>query len=151
MIHKWLDTFQKQSNNHLDLKFKGQIAAEQEIHSLMYGVKGKIDSTCTFEDSMGNSLVTAVELKTGKSESHSHVSQVMIYLMVLKEVFKNPNDRHLLVYIMNDAKNKQIKWLDNEIKGLIQHRNTLARYKKYFKKAIFALPPMIRDDRKCNW
>lgn len=72
-------------------------------------------------------LVTAVELKTGKHESISHQGQVMIYLMILSEVFSNPNNCHLLVYIMKDKdkQNKSIQWLDGEISGLIQNRNIL--------------------------
>ena len=117
-IYAWLDSFQEHSTNQFQLKFVKQIAAEQEIHSTIYGVKGKIDSTVVFKDDKNNEKVTAVELKTGKYESQSHKGQVTLYLMILDEVFKNPNHQHLLVYIMNNSKSVSITYLDNTCKPL---------------------------------
>ena len=96
--------------------------------------------------------VTAVELKTGKKESQSHIGQVMLYIMILDEVFKNSNSRHLLVYIMSDKKNKAIEMIDQEAKGLIQGRNILCRYKKNIRMGNFELPPMLlNDDRTWSY
>lgn len=86
-IYEWLDSFKSQSTNQFQLKFIKQVAAEQEIHSTYYGVKGKIDSTVLFENELKEEEVTAVELKTGKYVSDSHRGQVMIYLIILGEVF----------------------------------------------------------------
>ena len=144
----WLDSFKSQSDNQFQLKFIKQVAAEQEIHSTVYGVKGKIDSTVLFEDCKDQNQITAVELKTGKFESTSHIGQVMIYLMILGEVFQNPNNKHLLVYIMKDGKNVPVSWIDSEIKGLIQNRNILCKYKKKHRLGHYELPPMIKDERK---
>jgi CRISPR/Cas system-associated exonuclease Cas4 (RecB family) len=147
-IYQWLDSFKSQSKNQLQLKFLRQIGAEQEIQSHIYGVKGKIDSTCVFEDAKNQEKVTAVELKTGKYESQSHKYQVMVYLSILGEVFSNPNDKHLLVYIMNDKQNVSIKTMDNEITSLIQQRNLISKYRKSLRMGTYELPDMIRDDNK---
>jgi len=127
------------------------VAAEQEIHSSIFGVKGKIDSTVVFEDEKNQQKVTAVELKTGKYESDSHKSQVRLYLMILDEVFQNSNNKHLLVYIMNDSKNIPISMIETEACALVQNRNILCKYKKNLRLGKYELPAMIKDDRKCQW
>lgn len=151
MVHKWLDSFKEQSNNQFQLKFDRQIGAEQEIHSLFYGVKGKIDSTVIFKDQNDEEKVTAVELKTGKSNRPEYAGQVRLYLMILNEVFSNPSTKHLLVYILQDAKNESVAWMDNECKGLIQNRNILCKYRKYTKEGKYVLPNLIVNQRQCQY
>ena len=66
-IIEWKKIFDHQNKKHNKFKLKliQQLAIEQELYSKIYGIKGKIDSVCLFEDHFGNREIYAIELKTG--------------------------------------------------------------------------------------
>ena len=98
-----------------------------------------------FEDEDRINKVTAIELKTGRW-SPSHNRQLMLYIMILKEVFRDTNSDHLLVYITSEHKNKAVQMIDQEAMKLIHNRNILCRYKINSQRGSYELPPMLLDD-----
>lgn len=79
-------SYSHQERNPYKLKLVRQVAYEQELYSKEYGLKGKIDSVCEFEDSNGFHKILAVELKTGKIVTKAHNMQVMLYNLLMNEV-----------------------------------------------------------------
>jgi CRISPR/Cas system-associated exonuclease Cas4 (RecB family) len=100
-----------------------QIASEQELYSKMYGLKGKIDSVCEFEDYYGDKAVFAVELKTGMYKSTSYDFQVMLYSLLIQEVYDNASANNMLVYLHEPEKTQLVYWSDKTLDMLIQFRN----------------------------
>ena len=57
--------FMPNKNQH-GIKYEKFLAAEQEFTTFTYGIRSKIDGTLVVKDKQGNSLPTALEIKTGK-------------------------------------------------------------------------------------
>ena len=73
------------------------------MHCHYYGVKGKIDSTILCTNNDKKEQVTALELKTGKHKSFCHRGQVLLYNLLLKNLFKNASEDGFLLYLMLDS------------------------------------------------
>ncbi|CAI2379105.1 unnamed protein product [Moneuplotes crassus] len=111
--------------NKYKLKLMGQIGSEQEIYSTKFGLKGKIDSICEFEDYAKRKVVYAVELKTGVHQKNTYQNQVLLYSLLLRETFSNAAVNNMLVYL-HDVQNTQlIYWSHRNLSKIIQHRNKM--------------------------
>jgi len=111
--------------NKYKLKLINQVAEEQECYSLRYGLKGKIDSVCEFEDFKGNKSIYGVELKTGIHKKVSYQHQVSLYSLLLREAYTNASHNNMLVYL-HDASNSQlVYWSHKSLSKLLQYRNKL--------------------------
>jgi hypothetical protein len=150
-IINWLNTFSTSEDNIFRLKYKQQVAIEQEINSQEYGIKGKIDSTVLFENQEKSEEIIAVELKTGKYRSPTYRGQVILYNILLDSIFECAGKDSFLVYIMHTENVcEKVKTLDREIRPLLQNRNMLARYVKNRLRSKYALPPMHRNASDCD-
>ena len=77
----------------------------------------------------------------------------MLYSYLLSEIFNNPNNSHILLYIAKDTYEQTtlIKDHSNDIKALIKTRNKLANFYKWWELGNFELPNLIDDIGECNW
>lgn len=137
--------------NPYKLRFQRQIAIEQEIHCDFYGVKGKIDSTILCFDQKGKEQIHALELKTGRYKSISHRGQVLLYHILLEDIFQGKNKDSFLLYLMI-SKNpcEIIRRVSNDVRDLLRNRNILVRHLKNRLSAPITLPPLIRTNTDCN-
>ena len=137
-ITTWLDSVLFPNKNQFGMKYKQFIAAEQEFNTYTYGVKGNIDGVCVVEDK-GQSMQTALEIKTGKYHSLEHRGQVLLYSLLISERFKNPNPDNILLYIMQEPVADGFEYLTqryDELNNLILGRNHLAKWYKRNNKHI---------------
>ena len=92
-IMLWKEGFSNQMRNKHSIRFIRQIAYEQELYSKTYGLKGKVDSVCELEDPNGKHKIYALELKTGNIVTKAHDMQVMMYNLLMNEVYDKASDR----------------------------------------------------------
>ena len=70
-------------------------------------------------------IVYAVELKTGRIISKSHDMQVMMYNLLMDEVYTKASDSNLVVYINDNSWTKRVDTDGDHLKRLMQHRNKM--------------------------
>ncbi|CAI2359393.1 unnamed protein product [Moneuplotes crassus] len=121
----WIKIFSRKSSkyNKYKLKLIGQIGSELEIYSTKFGLKGKIDSVCEFEDYAMRKVVHAVELKTGVFKKRRYKNQVLLYSLLLRETFSNAGKNNLLVYSRDKQNTQMVYWSHRNLSNLIQQRN----------------------------
>ncbi|CAI2368332.1 unnamed protein product [Moneuplotes crassus] len=150
-IKQWINCMSKTETNMFKIAFKRQIAIEQEIHCDFYGVKGKIDSTILCINDKGQEQINALELKTGRYRSASHRGQVLLYNILLDDIFKGKNKDSLLLYLMLQKHPCEIiTKVDIEVRNLLQNRNILVRHLKNRVNSEISLPNLIRTNTDCN-
>ena len=124
---KQIFTLQTEKHNKFKLKLIQQLAIEQELYSKIYGIKGKVDSVCLFEDFFGKREIYAIELKTGVIQKKAYEIQVMIYSLLLKSVYDNASSHNMIVYINEQQKTELVYWREDIIIKIIQFRNKMIR------------------------
>ena len=145
-------------NNNSSIKEKSTICIskildlEENIWSVMFGLKGKIDATVVMKfRSKENSnsyeqVVTPFELKTGQSTtSVAHRAQTLLYTLMLHDRYKRPIDFGLLFYISTGELIRISSWRD-EIRSILIARNRLAEELAQPQK----LPQQIRNEHLCK-
>ena len=155
---KFISWSYNNGNKSTFLKLKRILEIEDNIYSINYGLKGKVDVTVEAETSLVNDNndeintkqqhIMPFEIKTGSYESIEHRAQVLLYTLMMSERYnanvisgllfylkKNNNyndDRRTSTYYRSTGKAvtnlKGMNVISNEIAALIQKRNELARY-----------------------
>uniref|UniRef100_A0AC35TYJ9 DNA replication ATP-dependent helicase/nuclease n=1 Tax=Rhabditophanes sp. KR3021 TaxID=114890 RepID=A0AC35TYJ9_9BILA len=122
---------------------------EESIHLPELGLKGKIDATIKVIDDKGKEHLSALELKTGKTDSNvAHVTQANMYAMMLKELTKQDIFPSQLLYLKNGS--TKVTKPDEYIQGvIIRWRNELARFMKLGDDII--LPEILSDPNLCSY
>lgn len=105
---------------------------EENIWSVMFGLKGKVDATLLTKYKKGNSsneivdVITPFELKTGQSTtSVAHRAQTLLYTLLLFDRYRRPIDYGLLFYISTGDLIRMPSFRD-EIRAILIKRNQLA-------------------------
>jgi hypothetical protein len=108
------------------------IGCEQEFNTLTFGIKGNIDAT-VLVSSKGETLATALEIKTGKHHSSEYVGQVLIYSLLISERFANSNPNNILLYLMDEQVKQGFEYVQQakeQLDRLILSRNELAKWQQ---------------------
>ena len=102
---------------------------EENIWSVAFGLKGKVDATVLLKYKSAKDyvhLVAPFELKTGSSTtSISHRAQTLLYTLLLFDRYRRPIDYGLLFYISTGDLMRVPAWRD-EIRSILIARNRLA-------------------------
>lgn len=125
---------------------------EENIWSVMFGLKGKVDATLLTKYKKGNSsneateVITPFELKTGQTTtSVAHRAQTLLYTLLLFDRYRRPIDYGLLFYIATGDLIRMPSFRD-EIRAILIKRNQLAQ--EIVKKD--ELPCQVRNEYLCK-
>ncbi len=129
------------------------IELEENIWSVMFGIKGKVDATVLmkFKDAHKekepySQRIVPFELKTGISTtSVSHRAQTLLYTLMLHDRYKRPVDYGLLFYISTGDLVRIPAWRE-EIRSIVISRNRLAEELVLSEQ----LPPQISNEHLCK-
>ncbi|CAD6193808.1 unnamed protein product [Caenorhabditis auriculariae] len=121
---------------------------EETIWDPLIGVKGKVDVTVKTRNKFGKDSIESIELKTGKSgASADHSAQVFLYSLMLSSRYNQELLQGNLLYL-KDGVGRPVVPRALELKGVLQTRNTLA---KYIGNADWrSLPEPRRDPKFCE-
>ncbi|KAF4671478.1 hypothetical protein FOL47_001530 [Perkinsus chesapeaki] len=145
----------------MPMKFSRMLAAEQNVNSYKFGLKGKIDAV--MEMNKPGRPLACLEIKTGKPW-HTHVGQVTLYHLLMVDLYGEEAVRDGLLEIGYFSGNRpqrgggqqsgggqaraevnEVQAFPNEIDNLICVRNALALHI-----ARKGLPPTIGAKRECQ-
>lgn len=124
---------------------------EENIWSVMFGLKGKVDATLLTKYKKGNSeiieeVITPFELKTGQTTtSVAHRAQTLLYTLLLFDRYRRPIDYGLLFYISTGDLIRMPSFRD-EIRSILIKRNQLAE--EIVKQN--ELPCQVRNEYMCK-
>jgi DNA replication ATP-dependent helicase Dna2 len=147
---------------------------EEDIWSVMYGLKGFVDVSVEIELtersagrpdlSRKRTMMMPLELKTGRSINVAeHRAQTMLYTLMMSDRYDSIIDCGLLYY-SKDAEMHLVRSAQHELRGLMQARNELASYMVRGKLQDAPhgfvrhpdtidgtlLPPTIDNERSCS-
>lgn len=121
---------------------------EEHVWAPKFGLKGNIDATVqvTVDDSDGQrTLAIPLEIKTGKAKHVSHVSQTMLYTLLLSDRY-DINIEFGLLYYMSHSLVTRVPSLQRELRNMIIQRNELAHYIR----EEVSLPPVLKNAHACG-
>lgn len=110
--------------------FSAVYDVEKRIVSHRYNLIGNIDAVLNCDGAR-----IPLEIKTGKRADFRHKAQIIFYLMMLRDKYKNCKDYGVLLYVY-DFEVHNLKLKHNEVKELIILRNKIAAYHFILKKNI---------------
>ncbi|KAI3653772.1 hypothetical protein MP228_001719 [Amoeboaphelidium protococcarum] len=110
-------------------KFQIQNVAdiEENIWSVNFGLKGKIDATVSLLKGNQSRKVVPLEIKSGRRKS-THNAQVLLYCLMLGDHYAQDVAQGLLYYAQNPGEMVEVSMKRPEIIAIIMARNELSRY-----------------------
>lgn len=139
-IIKWSDILLGKQKLSIDLEnelmaSKSSICdIEEVISSKKYGIKGNIDVTCLIDSnkSLNKKHILPVELKSsrsyGKYGRSEHRAQLLLYQLVLSEIYNQKIENGLLLYLRDVGNAIKVKFIQQEAIHLFNIRNYIASY-----------------------
>ena len=133
-------------------------AIDNSIHVFQthsFGLKGKVDATLGVRLGPGagarrvESAKTPLELKTGKLTSQgltSHRAQVILYMLMLGDKYREAVDAGLLLYLKT-GETLGVMLDQRDVRALIMVRNHLA---SALADRASRLPPMLQSPSQCG-
>lgn len=133
------------SSKHWEVAIRRAAFTEYDVWSPVYGIKGKLDAVVEVSTTK-ETLLAALEVKTGRHASNGHRAQSLLYTILLQERFGSKAFPWSILYYSQHGNCTIIPFLMDECRALLQKRNELACYLK----DLFQLPPLISDSHTCS-
>ncbi|KAJ2554250.1 DNA replication endonuclease-helicase Dna2 [Coemansia sp. RSA 1933] len=126
------------------------INMEENVWSPKFGLKGKIDLTVLAQYTCYGALIEPFELKTGRiTENPSHRAQLTLYTLLLSDRY-DLDIRSGLLYYPRTGETVRVSRFEDELRGLVSARNTMAQYLMYRPQVSRPLPEMLGNEFMCD-
>ncbi|KAJ1989417.1 DNA replication endonuclease-helicase Dna2 [Coemansia spiralis] len=123
---------------------------EENAWSPKFGLKGKIDLTVLAQYTAHGAIVEPFELKTGRNtENPSHRAQLILYTLLISDRY-DLDVRSGLLYYPRSGEMVRVPRFDDELRGLISMRNTMAQHLLHSTNVLRPLPNMLGNEFVCN-
>ncbi|KAJ1895611.1 DNA replication endonuclease-helicase Dna2, partial [Coemansia sp. IMI 209127] len=126
------------------------INMEENVWSPKFGLKGKIDLTVLAQYTCYGALIEPFELKTGRiTENPSHRAQLILYTLLLSDRY-DLDIRSGVLYYPRTGETVRVSRFEDELRGLVLARNTMAQYLLYAPQVSRPLPDMLGNEFLCD-
>ncbi|KAJ1667443.1 DNA replication endonuclease-helicase Dna2 [Coemansia sp. RSA 1646] len=126
------------------------INMEENVWSPKFGLKGKIDLTVLAQYTCHGALIEPFELKTGRiTDNASHRAQLTLYTLLLSERY-DLDIRSGLLYYPRSGETIRVSRFEDELRGLVLARNTMAQYLLYRPQVSRPLPELLGNEFVCD-